>query len=421
MNGRSSRWHRSLWGVLGATSLVSVTLLIVGASVAGVRTAQALRMSGYSGPITLLGDERHLPYDKPPLSKEMLLPDAGPAPVPLVGAEQMSALGLDLRLGVRATAVDVPNRTVATATGEAIAFERLVIATGVTPRTLPDAHRLAGVRTLRTVEDALALRAGLGMAKRVVVIGAGFIGAEFASAASRYGVRVSLVEAQDVPLAHILGAEVGSRLAEAHERAGNELITGVGVAGLDGTDRVSAVVLDDGRRLTADLVVVGIGATPATGWLESSGLPLADGVVCAADLSVVGVQGIYAVGDVARWPHPLYGADLRIEHWTNAHDHAAIVAAAVTGRPAPAPAVPYVWSDQYDHRIQVIGRPATGTLVHLSGTLSGGDLVAAYAGAAGALCGAVVVDDPRRLMKCRKAITARTPWTELGFAPALSH
>lgn len=395
-----------------------MTLLIVGASVAGLRTAQALRMKGYAGAITLLGEEPHLPYDKPPLSKEMILPGGDPAPVPLVEQDQLDELSLDLRLGVRAVSLDVSARTVSTHQREELAFERLVIATGATPRRLAGVGDLEGVRTLRTLEDAAVLREGLASAKNVVVIGAGFIGAEFAAAATKHGTSVTLVEAQEVPLDHVLGQEVGGRLAEVHTAAGNELITGVGVAHVEGEGRVESVVLNDGRRLAADLVVVGIGAAPATEWLEGSGLPIADGVECEADLQVVGTEGIYAAGDIARWPHQLYGHDVRIEHWTNANDHAGIIAASVTGAALPKATVPYVWSDQYGHRIQIIGRPSAGSLAHVAGSLSGGDLVAAYAGATGELVAAVVVDDPRLLMKCRKAITHKTAWTELGLTPA---
>ena len=394
-----------------------MTVLIVGASVAGVRTAQALRMKGFSGSITLVGEEPHLPYDKPPLSKAMILPDGDPAPVPLVAQEQLAALSLDLRLGVRVVGLDVSERMVHTDQGESLGFDRLVIAIGVTPRRLPGVGELAGVHTLRTLEDAEALRQGMASARNVVVIGAGFIGAEFASAAAKHGTEVTLVEAQEVPLAHVLGHEVGGRLAEIHRVAGNEFVCGVGVAHIEGEGRVQAVVLNDGRRLPADLVVVGIGAVPATEWLEGSGLPLSDGVECAEDLQVVGAEGIYAAGDVARWPHPLYGQDIRVEHWTNANDHAGIIAASITGAALPKAPVPYVWSDQYGHRIQIIGRPSSGTLTHVSGTLSDGDLVALYVGVAGELVGAVVVDDPRQLMKCRKAITARSPLKSLGFSP----
>lgn len=395
-----------------------MTVLIVGASVAGVRTAQALRMKGFSGLITLVGEEPHLPYDKPPLSKEMILPEGDPAPVPLVEQEQLAALSLDLRLGVRVVELDVSERSVRTDQGELLGFEHLVIATGATPRRLPGVGVLEGVHTLRTLEDAQALRDGMTSARNVVVIGAGFIGAEFAAAAAKHGTEVTLVEAQEVPLDHLLGREVGSRLAEVHSAAGNELLCGVGVAHIEGNGRVESVVLNDGRRLPADLVVVGIGAAPATEWLESSGLPLADGVECGEDLQVVGTEGIYAAGDVARWPHPLYGQDIRVEHWTNANDHAGIIAASITGASLPKAQVPYVWSDQYGHRIQIVGRPSSGSLTHVSGTLSGGDLVATYAGVEGELVGAVVVDDPRLLMKCRKVITAGSSWESLGLSPA---
>lgn len=402
----------------GDTKVDDVNILVVGASVAGLRTVQALRMKGYEGRITLLGEEPHSPYDKPPLSKEMLLPDGDGAPVPLLTTEQLADLHVDLRLGVRATALDVPTRIVTTDSGETITFDTLVIATGADARRLPDTDHLSGVHTLRTVEDAAALRGALGTAQDVVVVGAGFIGAEFASAARAHGATVTIVEAQDVPLSHVLGAEVGAALAAVHAEHGNTLLTGVGVSYLEGDDAVSAVVLADGRRLPADLVVVGIGAVPATGWLASSGLPVSDGVECQADLRVVGTEGVYAAGDVARWPHAHYGFDVRIEHWTNANEHADVVAAAITGQPAPRVQVPYVWSDQYGHRIQIIGRPSLGTLAHLSGTVAGGDLVAAYTGAASELVGAVVVDDPRALMKCRKAVTTRAPWAGVGLVPA---
>ncbi|WP_300400491.1 FAD-dependent oxidoreductase [Nocardioides sp.] len=392
-----------------------MSILVVGASVAGLRTVQALRMKGYSGPITLLGEEPHPPYDKPPLSKEMLLPDGDGEAILLATEEQLTELDVDLRLGVRAAALDVAARTVTTVDGEAVGFERLVIATGATPRRLPGTEHLAGVHTIRTAEDAVALRTALPGASDVVVVGAGFIGAEFAAAVRLHGATATLVEAQTVPLAHVLGAEVGRRLADIHAAQGNTLLTGIGVAHIEGDERVQAVVLTDGRRLPADLVVVGIGAVPATDWLESSGLPIADGVECEADLRVIGTDGIYAAGDVARWPHAHYGFDVRIEHWTNANEHADLVASAITGSPPPRTQLPYVWSDQYGHRIQIVGRPNMGRSAHLVGTVADGDLLAAFTDEGGALVGAVVVDDVRAFMKCRKAIAARAPWTGVGL------
>jgi len=393
-----------------------MTVVIVGASVAGIRTAQALRMQGFDGDITIIGEEAHLPYDKPPLSKDWL---TGETPGPLVTEEQLAALAVDLRLGVRATSLDPRGRVVQTSAGHSVAYTTLVIATGLTPRMLPGVVPPAGVHTIRTADDAVALREALLKRATAVVIGAGFIGAEFASAARRHGCGVSVVEPQPTPMAHLLGDRVGAALAELHARNGVHLHTGVTFDRFKTTPdgRVRAVVLGDGRVLAADVVVVGIGASPATRWLESSGVPLSDGVECDDQLRVHGYPDIFAAGDVARWPHALYGHSLRIEHWSNANEHAAVVAAAVVGNPVPAPQVPYVWSDQYGHRIQIIGRPSLGELVSMTGTAEE-HLVGVYADGAGAVVGAVVVDDPRRMLQFRKAIMRRAPATELVAAEA---
>lgn len=393
-----------------------MTVVVVGASVAGIRTAQALRMQGYDGALTIIGAEVHLPYDKPPLSKEVL---TGETPGALISKEQLAALSVDLRLGVRATSLDPQGRVVETSDGGSVAYTTLVIATGMTPRMLPGIEPPAGVHTMRTVDDALALREALLARATVVVIGAGFIGAEFASAARHHDCAVSIVEPQPTPMAHLLGEAVGAALAQLHIRNGVFLHTGVTVDRFETTDggRVQAVVLGHGQRLPADVVVVGIGATPATGWLESSGLPLSDGVECDDQLRVRGYPDVFAAGDVARWPHALYGQSLRIEHWSNANEHAAIVAAGVLGKPVPAPQVPYVWSDQYGHRIQIIGRPAIGELVSMTGSAED-HLTAVYADGAGAVVGAVVVDDPRKMLQFRKAIMKHAPASELVPADA---
>jgi NADPH-dependent 2,4-dienoyl-CoA reductase/sulfur reductase-like enzyme len=214
------------------------------------------------------------------------------------------------------------------------------------------------------------------------------------------------VEAQPTPLSHVLGDAVGAELAGLHRLYGAELHTAVRVdhVACDGRGEVRAVVLADGRELPADLVVVGIGAVPATAWLEGSGLPVDDGVVCDERLRVVGHDGIHAAGDVARWPHPWYGP-VRIEHWTNAQEHASVVAADICGLTQPAPTAPYVWSDQYGRRIQIVGRPSSAESVTVDGSVLAGRMVALYAGADGVLVGAVVVDDPRLLLQCRRALT----------------
>jgi len=398
----------------GETAWVSI--LIVGASVAGVRTAQALRSGGFTGSITLLGEEVHHPYDKPPITKAMLETSGDGARIPLLSEEGLTALNVDLHLGVRAVALDPVRRIVTTDAGRRLTYEHLVIATGVVPRTLPTMGRLSGVHAVRTADDAVSLRAALPNAEHVVTIGGGFIGAEFATAARTYGRQVTVVEAQDIPMAHIVGSEVGALLSELHAANGVKLLTGAAFSRFEGHERVSAVVLDDDRSLPADLVVVGIGTHPATEWLATSGLPIDDGIECDEQLRVIGFPEIHAAGDVARWPHPFYGTSVRIEHWTNANDHGAVVAASILDQPIPATPVPYVWSDQYGHRIQIVGRPNAGEL-----TLRLGDaenqLVALYADPAGSLIGAVVVDDPRLLLRCRKAITKRARVDEVDLGP----
>lgn len=391
-----------------------VRVVIVGASVAGVRTAQALRLQGFEGSITLIGEEPHHPYDKPPLSKECLVADAVDVPA-LLSTDELAALDATLHLGVRATGVDPTDRVVHTTKGDH-EYDHLVIATGVSPRTLPGSE-LVGVSTVRTLDDALFLRERLASKPRVVVVGAGFIGAEFAAAARSHGCEVSIIEAQQTPMGHLLGDRVGSRLAALHSQHGVEVRTGVRFERFLGEAQVEGVALADGEALPADLVVVGIGASPATEWLTGSGLPVNNGVECRPDLRVVGHPEIFAAGDVARWPHAHYDEPIRIEHWTNANEHAAMVAAAITGTPPGRPQVPYVWSDQYGRRIQIVGLPSRGILAHLAGD-GPEDLVAVYTDGAGTVVAAVVVDDPRAFMKLRKAVTKRAFLSELDLPEA---
>ena len=392
--------------------------LIVGASVAGVRTAQALRGRGYTDSITMLSEERHFPYDKPPISKEMLGPGGG-VPVPLLSAEQLAELHVDLRLGVRAESLDLVNRLVTASDGRTYPFGDLVIATGVSPRTLPGSDGLRGVHTLRTADDAQAVRSQLMTATHVVVIGAGFIGAEFTSAARSHGVQVDVVEPQKIPMAHILGDQVGGELSRLHVLNGVTMHTGVGVADLVGDGQVEGVTLTDGETLRADLVVVGIGATPATGWLETSGLPLDNGVVCDERLRADGAEHVYAAGDVARWPSPHVDGLVRIEHWTNANEHGAVVAASIMGAAAPVPPPPYVWSDQYGQRIQIAGRPASGKLARAIGAVDSPPYAAIYTSPEGRVVAALVVDDPRLFMKCRKAISKSSVVEDLDMVLVL--
>ncbi|MEV2273358.1 NAD(P)/FAD-dependent oxidoreductase [Nonomuraea africana] len=331
------------------------TVCVVGASLAGLLTARALRAQGYAGRLVLVGEERHRPYDRPPLSKDFLRGAVGEADLALEGEGE--ELGIEWRLGVAATGLDAVARRVTLSDGTSIRADGIVIATGAAARELPGSRELAGVHTLRTLDDARALRGDLESAKRMVVIGGGFIGAEVAATARDLGLDVTLVESGTAPLAGVLGHSMAEAIATLHERRGVRLMRGAYVTELTGTERVDGVRLADGTRLPADVVVVGIGAIPNTSWLEGSGLELGDGVVCDEG-GGTSVPGVVAVGDCAAWFDPAQGDHHRIEHWTGARQRAAVAAATLlsggTARPEPArPA--YFWSDQFDIKIQFIG------------------------------------------------------------------
>ena len=379
-------------------------IVIVGGSVSGVRCVQSLRRRGFRGEIIVVEREEFSPYDKPPLTKGMLAVGGPAVPVPLLSEDDLTALDVDLRLGTTAVALEPETSTVTLDTAEALEYGELVIATGLMPRTLPGAQRLQGVCTIRGAADSLVLKRELDNAKQALVIGGGFIGAEFAGAARLRGIDVTIVEMQDQPLAHLLGTAVGARLAELHRRRGTVVLTGAMVIGFLGEGRVSAVELADGRTLNADTVVVGIGAAPAVEWLESSGLQISDGVSCDQDLRVAGTTNVYAAGDIARWPHPLYGEEMRIEHWTNANEHGDLVAASILDQARPPAQVPYVWSDQYERRIQIVGRPNDGRLATLLDEDDVEQWAAIYTDEADVVVGAVAVGNPRLIMKCRRAI-----------------
>ncbi|EWT06394.1 pyridine nucleotide-disulfide oxidoreductase [Intrasporangium chromatireducens Q5-1] len=332
-------------------------IVVVGASLAGVRAVETARRLGHRGPLTLIGAEEHLPYDRPPLSKEFIGGSVVTGPPHLMDQRQLiDGLGVTVRLGAAATALDVDQQVVEV-DDMPVAYDALLIATGAQARTLPGTEGLGGVHTLRTLDDAAAIRAALDTGARTVVIGAGFIGSEVASAARRRGLPVTIVEAQATPLVRAVGEQAGRALAALHVRHGTDLRCGVGVAGLVGHERVEGVALTDGTVLPADLVVVGIGAAPVTAWLESSTLALDDGVVC--DETLAAAPGVWAAGDVARWHHPDLGVALRLEHWTNAGDQASHAARNML-EPANATGyrhVPYFWSDWYRQRIQFAGLP----------------------------------------------------------------
>lgn len=332
-------------------------IAVVGGSLAGLRAAEALRRRGFEGRVTVLGEEPHLPYDRPPLSKELLAGKWEPERVALASEEKLAPLELDWRLGVRATGLDPAAREVALESGERVGYDGCVIATGAAPRALPGVAPMEGVFTLRTLDDALAIRAELERGPRVAVVGGGFIGAEVAATCRERGLEVTLLEALPTLLGGALDAETGEWLAALHRERGVDVRCGARVAGFEGGARVERVRLEDGSAVEADVVVVGIGVAPRTDWLEGSGLELGDGVVCDAACRA-SAPGVVAAGDVARWWHPRLEASVRVEHWTNATEQADAAAATLLAGEGEAPAfapVPFFWSDQLGARIRFAG------------------------------------------------------------------
>ena len=281
-------------------------IVIVGASLAGARAAHSVRSAGHDGPLTLIGAEPHLPYDRPPLSKEFLTGEGDADSLALDPDGAYDELDVEVMLSTHAVGLDLAARAISIApaaggNAETVPFDGLVIATGAAARSLPGTEGIKGVHTLRTLDDSKAIREGLDVGARVAVVGGGFIGSEVAASAVARGCEVTVIEAAPAPLMRGLGAEMGSRVGALHGDNGAELRLGVGVEGVLGTDRVEAVAMADGSRVGADLVVVGIGVVPNTSWLEGSGLQIDNGVVCDATLCC-GPPGVYAVGDVARAP-----------------------------------------------------------------------------------------------------------------------
>jgi 3-phenylpropionate/trans-cinnamate dioxygenase ferredoxin reductase subunit len=384
-------------------------IVVVGASAAGLTAAEALRREGYAGELTIVGEEARSPYDRPPLSKQILRGAWDEDRIVLRSEELLADLNATWILGTEALALDPLARKVTLSDGRVLGYDGLVIATGATPRRLPFGHDLAGVHLLRTLDDTLALRDGLRAARSVAIVGAGFLGAEVAAVARELGLAVTMIDPLPAPMIRQFGAEMGSLLAQLHQGHGVDLRCGTGVTALTGDEgRVTGVDLGDGSHVVCDLILVAVGATPATGWLASSGLVIGDGVEC--DQYCIAAPGVVAAGDVASWDHPGVGRR-RLEHRMNATEQATAAAKNLLGQGIPFDPVSYFWTDQYDVKIQVYGRSGDDLDFRIvAGDPAEGRFAALY-GDGERVTGALAWNLPRQARVLRQHVADRTDWT----------
>lgn len=390
------------------TSEVPGGVIIVGGGLAAARTAEQLRRSEFAGAITIVSDEDHLPYDRPPLSKEVLRAETDD--VTLKPAEFYAENNITVLLGNGAKSVDTEAKTLTLADGSQLGYDELVIATGLVPKRIKSFPDLAGIHVLRNFDESLALRKEADSASRAVVIGAGFIGCEVAASLRKLGVDVVLVEPQPAPLASVLGQQIGDLVTRLHRAEGVDVRCGVGVSDVSGDDRVRKVTLSDGTELDADIVIVGIGSHPATEWLEGSGLEIDNGVVCD-EAGRTSAPNVWAIGDVASWRDNV-GGQVRVEHWSNVADQARVLVPTMLGQDPPAAvSVPYFWSDQYDVKIQALGEPEATDTVHI--VEDDGRKFLAYYERDGVVVGVVGGGFPGKVMKVRAKIAAGAPISDL--------
>ncbi|MDQ2797288.1 MAG: FAD-dependent oxidoreductase [Actinomycetota bacterium] len=387
-------------------------LVVVGAALAGLRAAEAARQVDETCSITLVGAEVHVPYDRPPLSKELLKVDALRAESEFRDETALrDELRIDLRLGAPASTLDTELHTIGVG-DELIPYDKLIIATGSSARRLPGTDGLTGVHVLRTIDDSRAIRAALEQGARTVIVGAGFIGSEIASAARARGLSATVVEALATPLVRAIGPRLGAACGALHTANGTTVLCDAKVEAIEGDERVERVRLANGTVLDADLVVVGVGAIPNTGWLDGSGLAIENGIVCDEYLRTSDPD-VYAAGDVARWRNPLFDRVMRIEHWTNAAEQGTRA-----GRNAldpehaePYSTVPYFWSDWYGSRIQFVGVPNDDEVEVVAGELGTDQFVALYREGE-RITGVLALNAQRHVMRYRKLISEGASFTD---------
>jgi NADPH-dependent 2,4-dienoyl-CoA reductase/sulfur reductase-like enzyme len=393
------------------TDAVPRRLVVVGGSLAGLRAVEAARKSGFAGEIFLVGEEDRLPYDRPQLSKDVLVGDEVTEVRPFRTAPALHEdASTQLRLGVRATGLDTTERVVATTDGD-IGYDALVLATGSRVRHLPGTHDHPAVHVLRTDADGLRLRRSLDEARSVVVVGAGFIGSEVAASSRAKGLEVTVLEAMSAPLTRAVGHEIGPLLGGLHTRHGTTLRTGVAVDRVDQDGNAAVLRLSDGTTLAADVVVAGIGVQPNTEWVAGSGLDVDNGILCSPDLSS-GAPGVAAAGDVCSWVDPRWGRRTRTEHWTNAAEQGAHAARTVLDptNAVPYSATPYFWSEWYGVKIQLVGR-TDGDETLVVGAPENSKFVVLYRNG-DELWGALTVGRPGETNKLRRLLDIPTGWDE---------
>jgi NADPH-dependent 2,4-dienoyl-CoA reductase/sulfur reductase-like enzyme len=388
---------------------MTTRVVIIGGGLAAARTAEQLRRAQFDGSITIVGDEVHLPYDRPPLSKEVLRSEVNDST--LKPREFYDEKNITLRLGSAVRSLDPTNQTITLADGTQLEYDEAVIATGLVPKRIPSFPDVAGIHVLRFVDECMTLRAEAAAARRAVVVGAGFIGCEVAASVRRLGVDVTMVEPQAEPLASVLGEQIGALVARLHRAEGVDVRTGTGVDSVSGHDHVERVALTDGTEVEADLVVVGIGSRPATDWLEGSGVAVDNGVVCDR-VGRASVPHVWALGDVASWQDAT-GHQVRVEHWSNVAEQARVLVPSMLGHDLPSNliVVPYFWSDQYDIKFQCLGEPEADDIVHLAE--DDGRKFLAYYERDGVVAGVVGAGMPGPVMKTRAKIAAGAPIGEV--------
>ena len=392
-------------------------VVVVGAGLGGLRTVEFLRAEGFSGRISLVGDEAHEPYDRPPLSKQIL---AGTWPEERATLHRGELADLNVSLHLGRSAISLDDGAVELNDGVRLHYDALVVATGVRPRRLPGQPDHPELHVLRTLDDCRALRCSLSRARSLLVVGAGFIGAEVAATARMAGLGVTMLEALPMPFGRVLGEQMGQLCVRLQTDNGVTIRCGVRLTDLVDSDGGIAAQLADGSQVRADCGVVGVGTVVDAGWLAGLGVPTASGLLCDATGLVEGTGNVYGVGDIAAWRHPTFGDRPRIEHWTSATEQAAVVAQRIAGAEITrlADAVPYFWSDQYGLTLQLVGRCDLATSVevlHDPGAIKG--TVAGYF-ADGALVAVLAFHAPRLLNRYRRLVAAGASEYEVRSAAA---